>query len=86
MSVSTLTMTRTRTRCTHEDATQDLLEGDGAPRYVTWCRTCGAVKLGCYDEPEPGVGIRGVLWEHDWRLPSAPPDLDATQQTKGSKT
>jgi hypothetical protein len=77
MGVSTLTMTRTRTRCGHEDAVRDLLEGDGAPFFLSWCRTCGASKRGCYDEPSAGEGIRGTLWEHDWRLPTAPPDLDA---------
>lgn len=69
MRTLTRTRTRTITRCSHEDAIQDAHEGDAAPHFLTWCRTCGAYKRGCYDEPARGEGIRGIAWEGEWRLP-----------------
>jgi hypothetical protein len=79
----TRTHTRTITRCDHADAVQDLLEGDGAPFFLSWCRSCGASKRGCYDEPARGEGIRGVKWEHDWRLPALTQPAPAHTEDKG---
>lgn len=65
-----LTSTRTYTTCGHDldNVVADVLAGDGDhgpfPLAVSWCRTCGAIKI--VRDP---LGDRR---EEEWRAPEGP--------------